>query len=697
MGIYEKVSELWKNAANEQTVVEKYNKYWMGKPAFLADGDNSGQSAYNVIFQIIEAKLSEILEQNVTLNVIPQIGSFQDLTSMRELQAVADVYQDKLKQILDENHMSVLKERLARQGLIASYSPVQTYFDAETEKGDIKIRVLESQCLRWDKTATSIENATFFAYETNMNPAEVKKTYAKLPDGSWDMDMIEQIDLMTNVKREKEKGARGAVFSYTNDQQGGQQYAYQGGLETVGKTVKIVSMYLLDDSLYSPNSNENDEKQVEKEVWQMKYPNGRIIVFIPDSKQKIVLKDDAVPESFKNIGNVDIFKPYNIEGVKGLSEVEQLIPVQDRINAALFRLRQLIAKYVSIILLDKGLDIDVEENDFVNQFVMFMDNVGRGEGKLPPVLTNNTLSEVQTLETYIDFLKNQAYAVARVNETFVNGMQQTGTSSADQVEALQDSPMASIRLVQRNLVDTLIRVGEKVLTLIQCHCNTQDLLSLTTRMTFGGVEITHAGFGGKTQEDGTVTQNVSLYDKAGKAVHMIEVSPNWKFQVKVIAGNDIPRTRRENATVVSNLFNSGVLGDPQDIDLKEQYLKALDIPNYREFIAISRKKQDELAKAPPKPMYMQILSDPNQSKAASDMLKALEFNSGAKAEFLAQLGFQAQAVDKITDAPAQSIVSKSDVATTATAVPEVISNDPKLADESQKVTAAIMDKKHNIH
>ena len=40
---------------------------------------------------------------------------------------------------------------------------------------------------------------------------------------------------------------------------------------------------------------------------------------------------------------------------------------------------------------------------------------------------------------------------AKLNETMINGVRQIGTTSAEQVESLNESPMASIRMIQKNL------------------------------------------------------------------------------------------------------------------------------------------------------------------------------------------------------------------------------------------------------
>ena len=88
-------------------------------------------------------------------------------------------------------------------------------------------------------------------------------------------------------------------------------------------------------------------------------------------------------------------------------------------------------------------------------------------------------------------------------------------------------------------------------------------------------------------------QNIELYNEALEVAKTIILNKDWKYSIEVIAGIEIPRSRKELAITMERIFTSGMLNPNADVDLTEQYLKALDIPNYRAIIQLLRQKQQQ--------------------------------------------------------------------------------------------------------
>jgi len=318
---------------------------------------------------------------------------------------------------------------------------------------------------------------------------------------------------------------------------------------------------------------------------------------------------------------------------------------------------------------------------------------------------------LQILEM-LDGFKKYSYEIGRVNETMLYGTRQTGTTSASQIETLQESPMTDIRQIQRNFKDFMINIGEKCLTLIQEKYNFDRLIHLNVDIE--GAKYAHIRYqdpsmmmsGMSPTEDSQPTPTnpqeqqpekdtseiwIDLLNEAGEAIQSIKMDKNWEFKVDVIAGTEIPRSRKESAQLIIGLVEKGLLGDVTDIDLLEEILRSNDVPNYRTIISIMKNKQKELQKqkeqAPP-PSMKDVISNPEIARSFSDVFKSLGGFSLAKGELLQALGLN-PATDTLDVAPVADVMSRTDTEETVLLAPSRISSDPKKQKEGIKKAVEI--------
>jgi len=691
------ISKLWEDGQSLKEKIDVYFDYWDGKydaPANSLFKDQK-KTACNVCKEITETKLASMLDAQFSIAVVPEVSIFSDIGGMQDQQAIADIYHAEVQNVLARNNWDAIKERVGRWGIVGSIGLSQTHWDDNEPGGNIKIEGIDPRNIKFDKNAKSFSDLTFIAYKMEINPSKAKQKYAKNEDGSFDEEKCKLIDRLSGTNTDYQRGQKKGVVVGKNDNNGVVDMAFaRDRINTsAGKVLELIVMFLMDDSTYAPEEKDTAEETLEKQILEAKYPNGRMIIFNTNKEHKFILKDDPAPEGFRDLGNIDHFTPTDFTGLTGRSELEDIIPIQDRINGVMLKIRQLIGTQINAVCLDKGLDTEVKEGGLVNSGVLFLDGLERGQ--IPGILNNGSVVVAMDLLQYVEKLKQEAYDVARLNETMINGVRQTGTTSADQVEALQESPMAAIRLIQRNLKEWVINVGGKILTLIQEYYTFQRLIKITTGVNYNGTAVEFARF---TQsipnENGEKTQQIELLNKAGQAIKTINLDKNWKFKVEVVAGTEIPRSRREASQLVERLYAGGILGDPQDLDVKEQYLRALDVPNYRAFIQIQRQKQKEQEANPPRVDLQQILQDPNISKGVSDFIKSLQFNSPAREQVLEEIGLN-PATDTIETAPVQSIASKADVKEVVNMSPTNASDDPVKAMDAQDISSAMFDQQHN--
>jgi len=640
MQTYKFFKDLWDKAENKKEFVQKCYDYWAGDFEKVDKGSNNSE---NCIRQIVEAKTTLSLDNMITLDVVPQVGSFENIKTINTLQQVADIHNDALKDILSKNHFDKLKEKIMRWGEICGFAPCETIFDKDKSvQGDVVINALDPRSVRWDKSAKAIKDVAYFGVEIQMSAQTAKKMFAYDSNtGEEDIAICEIIDEAARTEKEQARGKRKEIINYTDGKSGGQAYVedIRDRTQASTKIVKVIRLYLKDESLYLFKKDDSSQDTEVKEEWIARYPYGRVVVFLPDDKTETILKDEALPQSFSEDFGLSVFNPLELDTIEGHGEVEPLMYLQDRINKACIKLRDLVATYMSAICLPDGL-IDLDEGDLPNTKVI------KGNfplGAAPAVLTNNTLDQIQNVLGLIDNYERKMLKIARINEVLLSGEQPTDVQSAAQLGQLKESPMAGIRQIQRNFKDFLIDVGNKCLSLINEYYDVQRLIKLSTKI--DGAQFAQYSVkvlpNGETALDtnGVPIRTITLFDEQGNVLNAIELSSDWKFTVEITAGTDIPRSRTENAAILTAMYQNGQLGDPKNPEVQNMYFTAIDLPNRRAILNFL--KEQEKNKPPVKP----ITDDTEYMKSVADFVAKVG-NQGYGAAVRAML-----AINNLPDTP----------------------------------------------
>ena len=667
------VNNLWKNGTSWTEKYKKFYNYYDGK---LNDRyfDNEDKTSNNIIEEIIETKVTATLDAPFTIQVVPSISPLKDLTEIKNHQTVADIFNEELHHILKDNDFDELKEQVVRFGEIMGFSAVQTYITEEDDRENIKLDYISPENIRWDKSATKAKDLSFIAYKQCLVPSVVKEKYCKNEDGSYNEELCKLIDSITTSQSQEgsqnPKG-NGRVVAYKTDNAGGLAYntGATDGIQA-GKVVELVVMYLVDTSVYSPNENDNIKTQNLKKESVYRYPYGRMITFALSEKDSLILDDKPAPKGFMNLANIDIFNTMKINRIEGKSEVEDLIPIQNRINGTLAKQSFLVSQNVNSIVSPDGI-MDIQDDEVVSQTIIKIDKLNPDGSNPLFTIKNDSITEATKLEAIIQRYERQAYKKAKLNETMINGARQIGTTSAEQVESLNESPMASIRMIQKNLKNFIIDIGTKIVKLIQEFYTEDRYIEISTGLNVNDIAIKYAKLG--MNENGE--QSIALYDEAMNLAQEIVLNSDWEYKIEVVAGTDIPRSRKELASTIERIFTSGILNTNQDIDLLELLLKSLDIPNYRAIIQLLRQKQQAQASQDVPIDLKSIFLNPNLSKAFADIIKSLEGFSQAKGQILNSLGLDASP-DTFSSAPVQTITSKSSATDIATIIPSKVSQNP---------------------
>ena len=650
-----------KSTSKSQYVLEQ-KKYYEG---YLKE-EITGQKKTNcnIIRPIVETKTTAVLDAQFITEIVPDISSFYDIEEIKQARDIASILNDCVKDVHKKNNLDKIAEKVARMGRLVGFGACQTTFDKSSNlAGEIKINYIEPESLFW------LDNV-MIGYEEELSPFEAKNKYARDNNGAFMQDLCKEIDAIADIEIGKEyRQQTNEVINYVNESNntGGRAFVEAGskGIQA-GKKVKLLVMYLLDDSVYAPEEKDSQEMAGDKEEYQRAFPYGRLVVFSPNEKKKLILRDEPLEQCFKSLGNIDIFNAINYDKRKeSISDIDDLTTIQDRINGAFVKYRSKFQNDFDTMLVDD--DFGVEDNALVNAPITRVRDFQK-YAKVPEVISNNGIEKAGHVLEVINTHKQNAMQAARVNETMLWGQRQQGTTSGDQVEALQESPMAEIRQVQGNLKDWLVSVYDKVLNFIMLYYSESRMLELTT----GIDNAKFAKIGVNEQQERTI----ELYDEALQSIKTLKFDKNWKYKVSVVAGTEIPRSRKEQANLSDKIIQSGIL-NVKDIDLIELYMQMNDIPQGKAIVNLMRKKQKQASENPQKPIDV-LSANPELMKAAATFIKAVGDSgfSEAVGQILQKLDLSNRTND-LTNVPVDKITAKSQAEDIAKIVPQQISSNPE--------------------
>lgn len=690
--LYKLFKNLWENGKNFEEKYKKFLDYYNGKlkgTYFV----NEEKTAENIIEEIIETKVNATLDAPFTIQVVPSISPLKTPNDIEQQQIVADVLNEELHNILKCNNFDELKEQVVRFGEIMGFSAVQTVVEAVNDRAEIKLRFISPEDIRFDKGAKNTKELSFVAYKKNVPPQIAKEKYCKNPDGSFDLEKCALIDKLTTnlTNTESNNDSKKSIVAYETEQTAGLVYNNSIGGIQAGKTVELIEMFIVDTSVYAPNKEDSNETKQIKEESIYKYPNGRLVVFslkeLSEGNGGLILQDTKAPSGFKGLANIDFFNPLTFNNIEGKSEVEDLIPIQNRINGTLSKMAFLISQNVNTIVAPDGI-MDIEDDEVIEQTITKVNKLNPDGSNPLFTLKNEMITEATKLEAVLQRYEKLAYTKAHLNETMINGQRQIGTNSGEQVEQLNESPMSSIRLIQKNLKNFIIEVGNKIVALINEYYNEDRIVTISTGLTIDNFNVKYAQF---SLDAVSNQQIIKLYDEALKVAKEIRTNKDWQYSIEVVAGTEIPRSRKELANTMERIFTSGMLNINSDIDLIEQYLKSLDIPNYRAIVQMLRQKQQQAQEQQVQQQFniKTVLMDSNLSKNFADIFKGLDGFSKAKGQILEIIGLNSSP-DTFNSAPVQTITSKSSATDIATILPSKVSENPIQQAEGEE--SAVADK-----
>jgi hypothetical protein len=181
------------------------------------------------------------------------------------------------------------------------------------------------------------------------------------------------------------------TLTYKTDNAGSQVYVTDSsGLDSISESITVYKCYLRDDSTFIPKYDDTSQKTVETMEIGFKYPYGRVVIFAGDDcifeDKPLEVQSETLP-----IASVSL---YQTDDIWGQGDMEKLIPIQKRYNAAFSKLSWLVYGFISTMLVDPLTNI-MNEVNFINQLMTIVESGTLS--KAPVHLTNNTLSQIELM------------------------------------------------------------------------------------------------------------------------------------------------------------------------------------------------------------------------------------------------------------------------------------------------------------
>ena len=559
---------------------DKYRNYYNGDFETLRNKNRKNQN--NIIKRIVDTKTTLVLDNDIVTNVVPAVLSLRDMESIKSARDISDILNDAKNNVLKTNNYKTINQEVLENAKIENIGIAMLYWDQSLDRnlGNVRIKSIAPKNFMPESTAKELDDCNYIFIRSMESAYTLKKKY---PQFSQQIDRLVGKKTPDNLSMGQIKG----MTTVTNTQNTQQMYVYDTkGLESLSDQVETFIAFLKDDSVYMTDETQEDPetKEVTK-TSKLKYPNGRFVMFAKD----IVFEDKAIDYRFGypiSTIKTDCWETLLSDG----GEVKDLIQIQDRLNLTYNQRAKMVGDFVSYIVVDP--DCGLDRNDFVNQTVIVVDPGSLARGSDPKVLTNNTLAELAVLNEYIKDLKIDALEVARINETILSGQRQQGVNSGDMVEALNESPMIGIRQDQRNFENYFVDLNRKIIEMIQKHYNVERIIK--TSSGYAQIPLRASDQEGEAE--------IQLFDENIKSVKRIKGDLTlMNFNIDIIAGSEIPRSRTQFANLTMQLWREGILSPVGNVEEKERLLDALDYPDRRAIIKEIREQQAKMSEKPSKP------------------------------------------------------------------------------------------------
>jgi len=324
---------------------------------------------------------------------------------------------------------------------------------------------------------------------------------------------------------------------------------------------EVVWIYELwvDDLATEEVDGENGEK-----VQKRKWPNGKVVQAILDSKIILSVSDNPYKDKMKHY--VRFINCVRNRQFYGVGEIEPYIPTQDLINRSLSVIYDYIATIVNPVwIVDNDSGVDV--NKITNIIGQVIQKNPRSEVRRdqPPNLPPSVFNFYQMMRDLYD-------TQSGVHD-ITQGRKPAGITAAQAIDTLQEAAQTRIRLKERNMQHSLTQLGRLVIALMLQFYHNPRMVRLT------GSDKWPEYFEWFVEDtgDGNYKYNKRSYSYDQQS-NQYRPNRNWEqsqkpskgiFDIEVVAGTNLPWMKSQRSGLALQLAQAGMIDQKAVLDALE--------------------------------------------------------------------------------------------------------------------------------
>ena len=360
--------------------------------------------------------------------------------------------------------------------------------------------------------------------------------------------------------------------------------------------IKVWELWLEDDEVVEEEVINTEGPEAKKsKVMKKKYPHGRTVTLLPDCK--IVLQD--VPNPYRDgdkpfVRIVDMLRPRSFYGdgeVGQLSETQRMIY---KAFATIIDWANLMSNPTWIVDSNSGVDPEMITSA-VGQVIVKKPGSEVRREPAPPI-------PPQMFELY-HTLMSLADVQSGVHEV-TQGRKPSGITAAAAIETLQEAAQTRIRLKERNMLASLIRLGRLIMSRMLQFYSEPRVIRLTGRDDMMGIWPTYIRFYVEQEENENgdwmykpVSQKITYDESTDSYVEGQSEEGQatiGDFELDVTSGTSLPFIKQQRSEQAMRLF------DQKAID-QLALLDVLDFPEKDAIISRMGEQQAAAAEQAPPP------------------------------------------------------------------------------------------------
>lgn len=547
-----KIKKMYQSAKHARSAYDKdwdkRFKYYKGNQS-VEDG-GMYTPTINIIRSTIQTMLPLLTDAKPGINVTATEPN--DIEFSKTLQKILESWWDKPEVSMQHTLLEILMDQSIYDAGIA-----KIYYDpnAANGMGDIRVKSINPKYIYINLEAVDFDKDCTYVIEVQrLTISWLKKTFPEFAN---------------KIKTDSE-----AKDTYTTDVATKYPINTESSIKNARpmvnesdcrETAEVWECWIDSDELEEYEEvGENGEIET---GMKLKYPNGKLITFLPN--QNLILQSTGNPYKHGKkpyVRFIDAILPHSFWGE---GEAECLMNAQNNVNQVLHNIMaylKLMANPVWFVGSDSGVSAESITNDVALILRVKDSNLTSIKRDIPPAMQPGITALYDTL------LRN-AEIESGINDS-TQGRRPVGVTAASAIEALQEAAQTRIRLKERNMQTSLAKMGYMLVELFMQFYTTPRVLKITGNQ--GQTEWSEFYFDnsseGYTLNKKTYVDNNGVMSSDGYDKPMVS---KGIFDIRVLSGTSQPIARAARSNLAMELRSKGEI-------TRKQLLEALEWPHTAE-------------------------------------------------------------------------------------------------------------------